>query len=90
MKPKNNQNKSGFIICVFFLANFRGTVFSDLLRRGFQITYLPWLEILIWAMLMAVVIRNLLRDGLLEHYILIWKFFYVSINFKRSPHASQA
>lgn len=60
-------------VSAFILANLRGTVFWDLLKRGFGLTALPWIEVFIWALLFLSAVRSLRHAHLLEDYVKTWK-----------------
>jgi O-antigen ligase len=60
-------------VTAFILANLRGTVIWDVLKQGFQITDLPWLEVFVWVILFRFTFRALVKAGLLAEYLLLWR-----------------
>lgn len=68
-------------VTAFILSNFRGTVFWDLLKQGFQLTALPQIEIFVWIVLFVMAVRSLVQENLVAGYVLLWKQNWILVIF---------
>ncbi len=74
MEQNPNRTITGLIwVTAFILANLRATVLWDLLKQGFGLTFLPWIEILIWFGIFLLAVWALKRDGALADHLLHWR-----------------
>ena len=80
-KVKPFHGNSFIWITAFILANFRGTVISDLLRQGLQLTNLRWIELSIWGVIVFSAIWTLYTEGLIREYRMSWKWNKVMVFF---------
>lgn len=60
-------------ITAFILSNFRGTVIWDIIRQGFQVAALPWIEVSVWAVLLMGAMFVMSRDRLIADYLVLWR-----------------
>jgi exopolysaccharide production protein ExoQ len=60
-------------IPAFILANFRGTVIWDVLKQGFHLTILPWVEVSVWIILLGLAFWVLRRESRLGEYLRLWR-----------------
>ena len=83
MKSKINHPRSETFIWVgaFVIANLRSTVLWDLLRQGFQLTELPWIEVLSWLVLALLAVRSLHRENKGADFTQLWRQNWVLILF---------
>lgn len=75
MQSKTRDNKAATLIWVtaLLLANFRGTVIWDILKQGLGIDELPWIEVMLWLVLVLLGARILVHEGLFADYVQTWK-----------------
>ncbi len=75
MQSKTSDDKTATFVWVtaLILSNFRGTVLWDILKQGLGIAELPWVEVLIWLVLVALGAQILIRERLFADYIQAWK-----------------
>lgn len=65
----------------FILANLRGTFIWDVLKQGFRLTSLPWIEVFVWVVLFVLAVRSLVQDNLFTDYVLLWKRNWILVIF---------
>lgn len=75
MQSETNDNKAATFIWVtaLILSNFRGTVIWDILKQGLGIDQLPWIEVMLWFVLVLLGVQVLIREGLFADYLQTWK-----------------
>lgn len=83
MNKNYDRFEAGSVIWVtaFILANLRGTVVWDVLKQGFGLAGLPWIEVFIWILLSVMAVRALLRDNLISAYLRLWKRNWILLVF---------
>lgn len=68
-------------VTAFIVANLRGTIIWDVLKQGFGLTSIPWVETAVWAVLFLAALQILLRMGLMTDYVRLWKQNWLVIVF---------
>ena len=81
LRSSNIQSSILIGILAFSLANLRGTVFWSLLKQGFQITALPWIEVFLWVALGILTAQALIQADLLQSYASAWKKNWILLPF---------
>src|SRR5574341_1392306 len=81
-KDSNRLDTNSLIwVTAFILANLRGTVIWDVLKQGFRLTALPWIEVFVWVVLFVMTVRSLVKDNLIADYVLLWRQNWILILF---------
>ena len=73
--PRNSNNLHSLTliwVLAFSVANFYGTVIWTVLKQGFELTALPWLEVFVWIILSLIVIQTLFKEKLVAGYNSAW------------------
>lgn len=55
------------------LANFRGTFFWDVLKQGFGIASLPWIELTVWGLILLLALAFSVNRGRMAQYAWTWR-----------------